>query len=169
MVAGDDTWTANRMTRSDGRYRRGTPQRMCFANGHRRTTALLAGSSPSGTGPPMVLDEAIGGDWFEVYFRNVFASALRPGDIVVMDNLSGHKRVAAIELIEAAPAELRLLPFSSPDPNPIDTVFPTLKALLRKSAERTVQCLCGAIGRSVDLISPTESARVSATSGCELE
>lgn len=142
------------MARSHGRCRRGAGLRMGFPHGHRKTTTLAAGLRLSGVVAPMVLDGPINGDWFEAYVRHVLVPTLRPGDIVVMDNLSSHKRVAARELIEAPGAELRFLPPYSPDFNPIKMAFSKLKALLRKAAERTVDGLWSAIGHLVDLITP---------------
>ena len=84
-----------------------------------------------------------------------------------MANLSGHKRAATRELIEAAGAELRFLPPYSPDFNPIEMAFSKLKALLRKAEERTVEGLWDAIGRLVDAITPTESANFFAAAGYE--
>ena len=157
------------MARSHGRCLRGERLRMGFPQGHRKTTTLVAGLRLSGMVAPMVLDGTINGDWFEAYVRHVLVPALRPGDIVVMDNLSSHKRVAARELIEAAGAELRFLPPYSPDFNPIEMAFSKLKALLRKAAERTVERLWHAIGRLIDLITPSESANFFKAAGYEPE
>lgn len=157
------------MARTHGRCRRGDRLRMGFPHGHRKTTTLVAGLRLSGMVAPMVLDGPINGDWFEAYVRHVLAPTLRPGDIVVMDNLSSHKRVAARELIEAAGAELRFLPPYSPDFNPIEMAFSKLKALLRKAAERTVDGLWNAIGRLVDIITPGESANFFTAAGYEPE
>ncbi len=167
LVFVDETWTATNMARSHGRCPRGARLRMGFPHGHRKTTTLVAGLRLSGMVAPMVLDGPINGDWFEAYVRHMLAPALRPGDIVVMDNLSSHKRVAARELIEAAGAELRFLPPYSPDLNPIEMAFSKLKALLRKAAERTVEGLWTAIGRLVDVITPTESANFFTAAGYE--
>uniref|UniRef100_UPI0035BC071D transposase n=1 Tax=Brucella oryzae TaxID=335286 RepID=UPI0035BC071D len=82
---------------------------------------------------------------------------LKPGDIVILDNLSSHKRPAAREIIEAAGARLMFLPPYSPDFNPIEKAFSKLKALLRKAAERTVSNLWDRIGKIVDLIDPQEA------------
>ena len=98
LVFVDETWTATNMARSHGRCARGARLRMGFPHGHRKTTTLVAGLRLSGMVAPMVLDGPINGDWFEAYVRHVLAPALRPGDIVVMDNLSSHKRIAAREL-----------------------------------------------------------------------
>ena len=94
---------------------------------------------------------------------------LRPGDIVVMDNLSSHKGPKVRALIEAAGAELLFLPPYSPDFNPIENAFAKLKALLRKAAERTVTGLWRAIGRIVDLFTPTECANYFAAAGYDAD
>ena len=125
------------MARTQGRCARGERLRMAVPHGHRKTTTLVAGLRLDGMVAPMVLDGPINGDWFEAYVRNVLAPTLRPGDIVIMDNLSSHKRTAARDLIEEAGATLRFLPPYSPDFNPIEMAFSKLKALLRKAAERT--------------------------------
>lgn len=169
LVFVDETWTATNMARSHGRCPRGARLRMGFPHGHRKTTTLVAGLRLSGMVAPMVLDGPINGDWFEAYIRHVLAPTLRPGDIVIMDNLSSHKRPAARQLIEAAGAELRFLPPYSPDFNPIEMAFSKLKALLRKAAERNVEGLWDAIGRLVDLITPAESANFFNAAGYEPE
>ena len=169
LVFVDETWTATNMARSHGRCPRGARLRMGFPHGHRKTTTLVAGLRLSGMVAPMVLDGPINGDWFEAYVRHVLAPTLTPGDIVIMDNLSSHKRAAAREIIEDAGAELRFLPPYSPDFNPIEMAFSKLKALLRKAAERTVEGLWDAIGRLVDLITPAESANFFTAAGYEPE
>ena len=83
---------------------------------------------------------------------------LRPGDIVVMDNLGSHKGAGVREAIEAAGASLLYLPPYSPDFNPIENAFAKLKAKLRKVGERTVEGLWSAIGRFIDTFTPTECA-----------
>ena len=88
------------MTRSHGRCRKGERLRMGFPHGHRKTTTLVAGLRMSGMVAPMVLDGPINGDWFEAYVTKVLVRELKPGDIVVMDNLSSHKRASVREKIE---------------------------------------------------------------------
>ena len=107
---------------------------------------------------PFVLSGPINGEAFEAHVAQVPVPELRPGDIVVMDNLSSHKGPKVRALIEAAGADLLFLPPSGPDFNPIENAFAKLKALLREAAERTVAGLWGAIGRIVDRFSPTECA-----------
>mgnify|MGYP003899330005 CR=1 FL=1 len=100
--------------------------------------SLVAGLRLDGMVAPMVLDGPINGDWFEAYATHVLAPTLRPGDMVIMDNLSSHKRASVKAIIEARGAQLRFLPPYSPDFNPIEMAFAKLKARLRKAAERTV-------------------------------
>jgi transposase len=144
------------MTRSHGRCPKGERLRMGFPHGHRKTTTLVAGLRMSGMVAPMVLDRPINGEWFEAYVAQVLVPALHPGDVVVMDNLSSHKRASVRELIGAVGARLLFLPPYSPDFNPIEKAFARLKAMLRKACERTVSGLWGLIGNLVDIFQPTE-------------
>ena len=118
LVFIDETWTATNMTRSHGRCRKGERLRMGYPHGHRKTTTLVAGLRKTGMVAPMTLDGPINGDWFEAYVRHVLIPTLRPGDVVIMDNLSSHKRASVREMIEAAGARLLFLPPYSPDFNP---------------------------------------------------
>jgi transposase len=142
---------------------------MGFPHGHRKTTTLVAGLRLSGMVAPMVLDGPINGEWFEAYVSQVLAPELRPGDIVVMDNLSSHKRAGVREWIEGAGATLLFLPPYSPDFNPIEKAFSRLKALLRKAEERTVSGLWSLIGRLVDLFATGECQNYFASCGYDLQ
>lgn len=145
------------MARTHGRCKKGERLRMGFPHGHRKTTTLVAGLRLTGMTAPMVLDGPINGNWFEAYVEQVLVPTLGPGDTVVMDNLSSHKRASAQALIEKAGATIMFLPPYSPDFNPIEKAFSKLKALLRKAAERTIDGLWSAIGKLIDLISPDEA------------
>ena len=138
---------------------------MGFPHGHRKTTTFVAGLRMTGMIAPMVLDGPINGDWFEAYVTQVLVPELRSGDIVIMDNLSSHKRASICELIEAAGASLRYLPPYSPDFSPIEKAFARLKAMLRKAAERTVTGLWDRIGQIVDLFKPDECANYFSSCG----
>lgn len=152
-----------------GRSRRGERLRMDFPHGHRKTTTLVAGLRLNGMVAPMVLDGPINGDWFEAYVAQNLAPTLRPGDTVIMDNLSSHKRVSIREMIEAKGARLAFLPPYSPDFNPIEMAFAKLKALLRKAAERTVDGLWNTIGRLVDVFTSQECANYFAAAGYDAD
>jgi transposase len=95
----------------------------------------------------------------------VLVPQLRPGDVVIMDNLSSHKRDAVRERIEAAAATPRFLPPYSPDFNPIEQAFSRLRAKLRKIGERSVSRLWDLIGRPVDTCQPRECATYFRNSG----
>ena len=157
------------MTRSHGRCRKGERLRMGFPHGHRKTTTLIAGLRTTGMVAPMVLDGPINGDWFEAYVRHILVPELRRGDIVIMDNLSSHKRTSVRELIEAVGATLVFLPPYSPDFNPIEKAFARLKAMLRKAGERTVAGLWDLIGKLVDIFQPDECANYFSSCGYDPE
>jgi len=97
---------------------------------------------------------------FVAYIRQQLVPTLRPGDVVVMDNLSSHKRAGVREAIEGAGARLEYLPAYSPDYNPIEMAFSKLKALLRKAGERTVAGLWRLLGRLLDEFPPQECRNV---------
>ena len=118
---------------------------------------------------PFVLDGPINRHAFETYVARVLVPDLRPGDIVIMDNLSSHKGPQVRTMIEAAGASLLYLPPYSPDFNPIENAFAKLKTLLRKAAERTVQGLWAAIGRLVDTFKPKECANYLAAAGYDAD
>ena len=153
------------MTRSHGRCPKVERLRMGFPHGHRKTTTLVAGLRMTGMVAPMVLDGPINGDWFEAHVTQVLIPELRPGDTVIMDNLSSHKRAAVREKIEAVGATLRLLPPYSPDFNPIKKAFSRLKAMLPQIGERTVSGLWDLIGKLVNNFQPDECANYFSSCG----
>jgi transposase len=165
LVFIDETWASTNMARRFGRAPRGQRLRMAVPHGHWKTTTFVAGLRLTGMVAPFVLDGPINRQAFEVYVERVLAPELRPGDVVVMDNLSSHKGARTRELIEAAGASLLYLPPYSPDFNPIENAFAKLKALLRKAAERTVAGLWDAIGRLLDLFTPSECVNYFAAAG----
>ena len=144
------------MARRHGRCRRGTRLRVGVPHGHWKTTTFVGALTLRGFIAPWVLDGPINRDAFETYVAKVLVPELRPGDIVVMDNLSSHKGPHVRKMIEAAGAQLRYLPPYSPDFNPIENACAKLKALLRKAAKRTVHDLWAAIATILDLFPPTE-------------
>jgi transposase len=150
LVFLDETWAKTNMTRSHGRCPRGERLRMGAPHGHWQTSTFVAGLTLRGWIAPFVFSGPINREAFETWVEQGLVPELRPGDIVVLDNLSSHKGSRARALIEAAGASLIFLPPYSPDFNPIENAFAKLKALLRKAAERTVEGLWSAIGRALD-------------------
>ena len=156
------------MARIRGRAPRGERLRVGVPHGHWKTTTFLAGLRITGMVAPMVLDGPINRDAFQAYVDQVLVRELRPGDIVVMDNLSSHKGPAVREAIEAAGAHLLFLPPYSPDFNPIENAFAKLKAMLRKAARRTVDALWDEIGAIIDLYTPQECTNYFVAAGYDL-
>ena len=153
------------MARTHGRAPKGQRLRMGFPYGHRKTTTLVAGLRMTGMVAPMVLDGPINGDWFEAYIEQILVPTLKPGDVVIMDNLSSHKRLSVKLLIEAAGATLAFLPPYSPDFNPIEKAFSKLKANLRRIGERTVSGLWDVIGSLVTMFNAQECQNYYASCG----
>ena len=136
--------------------------------GHWNTTTFLAALRLDRIEAPWLLEGPINGETFQVYVERVLVPTLRPGDIVIMDNLGSHKGKAVRRLIRAAGAKLFFLPRYSPDLNPIEQVFAKLKHLLRKAAARTVEAVCAAIGQLLGTFTRDECANYFRNSGYEL-
>jgi transposase len=153
------------MARRYGRAPRGQRLRAAIPHGHWKTTTFVAGLRNSGMVAPMVLDGPINGELFQAYVEQILVPELRPGDIVIMDNLGSHKGAGVRTAIEAAGAELLYLPPYSPDFNPIENAFSKLKAALRKAAARTVDALWSVIGDTIGTFSQSECANYFAAAG----
>ena len=153
------------MARLRGRARRGQRCRAAIPHGHWRTTTFTGALRLTGLTAPMVLDGPMNGDAFKAYVEQVLAPTLKPGDIIVMDNLAAHKNAAIRAAIETKGAELRYLPPYSPDLNPIENAFAKLKAILRKAAARTLDDLWHAIAAALQNFSPGECANYFAAAG----
>jgi len=117
---------------------------------------------------PWVLDGPINAEAFKTYVEKALAPTLRPGDLVIMDNLGSHKGKAVRRAIRSAGAKLVFLPKYSPDLNPIEQVFAKLKHLLRKAAARTVEALVAAIGELLGTYTAQECANCFANAGYQL-
>lgn len=120
-------------------------------------TTLIAALTMSGMGPAMVMSGATDTAAFEVYVTHFLAPSLRPGQIVVMDNLSAHKSRRVQEVIAARGCELWYLPSYSPDLSPIEEAFSKLKALLRRAQARTYEALETAIAMALDQITAADA------------
>jgi len=146
------------MTRLRGRARRGERLVDRTPHGHWKTTTLIAALGLEGVRCSTVVDGAVNAAAFESFVEQVLVAELRPGDVVVMDNLSSHKSVRTRELIEAAGAELVFLPPYSPDLNPIEMIFAKAKRLLRSLACRTRDQLWRSMQRVLDAVTPSDAA-----------
>ena len=145
------------MARRHGRCRRGERLRVGVPHGHWKTTTFVGALTLRGFIAPLRPRRGRStADAFETYVAKGLVPELRPGDIVVMDNLSSHKGPRVRQMIDAAGADLLYLPPYSPDFNPIENAFAKLKAPLKKAVERTVGGLWDAIGRFIDLFKSDE-------------
>lgn len=165
LVFIDETGTATNMARRYGRCPRGQRLVAAVPYGHWKTTTFVAAVRHDDITAPCVFDGPMNGDCFRAYVEQCLVPTLKPGDVVILDNLSSHKVAGIREAIEAAGATIRYLPPYSPDLNPIEQLFAKLKAFLRKAAARTVEALIEAIATALNAVSPTECANFLANSG----
>ena len=131
-------------------------------------TTLVAALTPTGLQAPMTLDGAMNGDAFAAYVEHILCPTLTPGQIVICDNLSVHKRIDIRTLIEEADCTLIFLPAYSPDFNPIEQAFSKLKAALRRAQARTQETLEAAIAAALDTITATDAAHFFTHAGYDL-
>ena len=158
LVFIDETAVKTSMTRRYGRSKRGHRLVAAVPHGHWKTTTFIGALRCDGLTAPLVIDGAVNGELFLAYVEQVLVPTLKPGDVVVMDNLRVHKMAGVREAIEAAGAKLLFIPPYSPDLNPIELAFSKLKALLRAKAIRTAEALWKALGDLCDSFSPRECA-----------
>jgi transposase len=165
LVFIDETWTKTNMTPIRGRCPVGQRLIAKVPHGHRKTLTFVAALRCDGIHAPCLLDQPINAISFRVYVEQFLVPTLRPGDVVVMDNLSSHKGPAIRKAIRAAGAKLIFLPPYSPDLNPIEQVFAKLKTLLRKANARTIEAVSEAIAKLLDEYTVEECANYLVNSG----
>ena len=165
LVFIDETWAKTNMTRTHGWAPRGERLVAKVPHGKWKTTTFLAALHHDRIEAPCVFDGPINGERFLAYVEQFLVPTLKPGDIVILDNLGSHKGKNVRRAIRAAGAKLFFLPKYSPDLNPIEQVFAKLKALLRKATARTVDDICDAIGQALRAFSPQECANYLANAG----
>lgn len=152
LVVIDETQATVKMARRYARAPGGERARGSVPRNQGTGTTLVAALTAQGIAAPMTLEGALNTDACIVYVREVLCPALRPGQIVLMDNLSPHKANQVQQLIEEAGCQLRFFPSYSPDLSPIELAFSKIKELLRKAAARTQEALEEAIVAAIDAI-----------------
>jgi len=165
LVFIDETWAKTNMTPLRGWAPRGRKLVAKAPQGRWRTLTFLAALRADRIEAPCVIDGPIDGESFLAYVEQILVPTLKPGDVVIMDNLGSHKRQAIRRVIRAAGARLFFLPPYSPDLNPIEQVFAKLKLLLRKAARRTIEATWRQIGTLLSAFSPHECANYFRNSG----
>jgi transposase len=126
--------------------------------GHWQTHTVVAALRPTELTATAVFDGPIDNATFRAYVEQVLVPTLRPGDVVVLDNLAAHKQPEVREAIEQAGAHLRFLPPYSPDFNPIEMAFAKLKAFFRAARPRTFDHVCELMATALALFMPGECA-----------
>ena len=165
MVFIDETWAKTNMTRLYGWAPRGKRLIDKVPHGHWKTSTFLAALRNDRIEAPCLYDGPINGERFLAYVEQFLVPTLKPGDIVILDNLGSHKSKAVRQAVRAVGARLLFLPKYSPDLNPIEQVFAKLKALLRTAAARAYDALSDATANILDLFRPAECAAYLRNSG----
>jgi transposase len=153
----DECGTHTSMTRLRARAPRGERAYGKVPRNRGTNTTLLASMTADGMGACALVVGSTSGAVFEAYVEQVLTPALRPGQVVVLDNLAAHKGERVRRLVEARGCELLFLPPYSPDFSPIEEAFSKVKALLRRAAARTREALAEAIGRALDAVSERDA------------
>ena len=165
----DESSLSTKMARLRGWAPKGDRCRAAIPHGHWKTFTFVGGLTLAGFVAPMLLDGPMDGECFLAWVEQMLAPTLRPGDLVVMDNLAAHKVMGIRQAIEACGAELRYLPPYSPDLNPIENAFAKLKAHVRKSAARTLEALERAAANALPKFQPDQCANFFAHAGYRLD
>lgn len=137
------------MTRLRGRALRGKRLHAKAPCGHWRSTTMISAIRLDGSTASMTIEGATDTEVFRTYVAKVLCPALRPGDIVIMDNLAANKSPATLALIQAVGAEAKFLPAYSPDFNPIEKMWSKVKGLLRSAEARSGEQLEAAIAAAL--------------------
>jgi transposase len=156
LVFIDETWIKTNMAPLRGWGRKGDRLRGFAPHGHWRTLTFLGALRCDGLVAPCVFDGPINGECFLAYVEQQLVPALKPGDIVILDNLGSHKAAALRGLIKAAGARLWYLPPYSPDLNPIEQTLAKIKHWMRAAQKRTIEDVWRHIGSLVEAIEPDE-------------
>ena len=165
LVFIDETWTRTNMAPLRGWAPRGSRLIGKVPDGRWRTMTFLAALRHDRIDAPWFLEGPIDGESFTIYVEKILLPTLRPGDVVVMDNLGSHRGKIVRQILRSAGVKLFFLPKYSPDLNPIEQVFAKLKHLLRKAAARTVEAVCAAIGELLGTFTKEECAHYFRNSG----
>jgi transposase len=165
LVFIDETWIKTNMGPLRGWAPLGERLVAKVPHGHWNTSTFIAALRCDRIEAPWILDGPINAEAFKAYVEKVLMPTLKPGDLVIMDNLGSHKGKAVHRAIRAAGAKLIFLPKYSPDLNPIEQVFAKLKHLLRNAAARTIETLTAAVGELLGAFTAEECANYFANAG----
>jgi transposase len=165
LVFIDETWTKTNMTRLGGWAQKGKRLVDKVPHGHWKTATFLAALRNDRIEAPCLFDGPINGERFRAYVEQFLVPTLKPGDVVILDNLGSHKGKAVRAAIRGVGARLLFLPKYSPDLNPIEQVFAKLKSFVRKQAPRTFDAVSNAIADGLQTLTSPECAKYLAHAG----
>lgn len=157
LVFIDESAAKTNMTRLRGRALKGQRAHDHAPSGHWCTTTMISSIRLDGEKACMMLEGALSGEIFEIYVETILVPTLRPGDIVIMDNLASHKSEAITAHIEAAHGKVIFLPPYSPDLNPIEKMWSKLKEYLRSAKARTEDALTNAVAQALNQITALDA------------
>jgi len=152
----DESGAKTNMTRRYGRAPRGKRAYDRVPHGRWQTTTMIAAMGRNGPQAPWVLDGPMDGSAFATWAQQVLAPTLVAGDIVILDNLSAHRNLQALEAIKATGASVWFLPPYSPDLNPIEKMWSKMKTALRRAKARDSESLFQAIAEAFATISKSD-------------
>ena len=153
------------MTRLCGRAPKGQRVHAKSPQGHWNTTTIIGSLRLDGSTACMAIEGAADAEVFQAYVHRVLCPSLRPGDVVIMDNLSPHKTPSTLSLLRQAGAQILFLPAYSPDLNPIEKMWSKVKGFLRSAEARTQPSLTQAIGSALASITPRDAMNWFASCG----
>ena len=165
MIFLDESGAKTNLTRLCGRAPKGQRVQASTPHGHWHTTTMMSSLRLDGSTACMALEGSTDTESFRAYVGQVLVPTLRPGDIVVMDNLTPHKSDQTLALIAQAGAEVLFLPAYSPDLNPIEKMWSKVKSHLRSAEARTQETLINAIGAALRTITPQDAINWFASCG----
>jgi transposase len=157
LVFIDESGAKTNMTRLYGRAKAGQRVVDDVPSGHWSTTTMISSVRMDGSTACMVVDGATNKEVFQAYVQHILLPTLKPGDTVVLDNLSAHKNQKARALIESVGAELWFLPPYSPDLNPIEKMWSKIKEILRALKARTKESLINAIATALEAVTASDA------------
>lgn len=152
----DETHANTAMDRTHGYAPKGKRLKASVPHGHYKAITFIAALIHGALIAPFAMDRSMNGPWFVAWVEQGLVPLLRPGMVIVMDNLRAHKVAGVAEAIEAAGCRVEYLPPYSPDYNPIEMVFSKFKGKLRKAAPRTVDEVYAAMKQALDDFPPEE-------------
>jgi transposase len=157
LVFLDESGATITLARRSGRAPKGERSRGTAPRNYGQNLTLIAALSLNGLDAPMLLDGAMDAPAFEQYVTTFLVPTLRPGQLVILDNLSVHRQAPIRQAVTAAGCRVLFLPSYSPDFNPIELAFSKIKAYIRRVGARTQEALEAAIAAAIDLVTAADA------------